>query len=684
MKHSLFLCFLALAFRSHAQENRLDAFFSRCSKFPIESVYLHCDRHEVLSGDSLWFTAYIFENNIRSTISTNLYVELFNKSGRIILQELFPIVNSLSVGQLTIPDSLKSGNYWVRAFTRYQLNFDSVNLFRTPVAIFNKKETASIRTQVKRIPKRELAIARKDSLILIATETDTGLVCHLDADQGWNLFDRKLDLVLASYHQPIIKATFTITHKRSWKDVAFAVKTLHGTADLLLFSGDSLLIRQPIYLDPPPSPKLSVHPDTINFDPGSYNVWTIKAKDFPIYNCSIAVSDADAEEVQPFSILQSLGPDPFDYRAALAGTYPVIRFQDTDYLNWNGKVKKESGKPIKYGELIAYITKDSFSTSKPQIIPIDEKGRFNLNNLFFFDSAYVNYQLNSFDGDPAAKKIAITFDRFVAPGFSATPDSLWKDTVLDFPGTALTTRDIAIPPGAKIKELPPVTVKADIRKELDDRYATGLFSELTPYSFDLRTDKTVNNIWAYLRKNLAGFQGGLDIGQIPSFNGKGVLFYVDNQVQSLQDVQDYWYEEIAYIKAFPSLWIDDTPFMRWKTGYTGATLVASGGGPLKAPSQNEPPVICLYTRKGADIRTGWAGLKKQKIAGYTPIARWTGHQNNRSTLYWQPLQSGNSFTIRFYNTNTKRYKICIEGISQNGNLIHYEQVISAQDQITSN
>jgi hypothetical protein len=678
MRQTLFLFFLTLALRNYAQENHLDSFFIRSAKFPIETVYLHCDKYEALAGDTIWFKAYVFENNVPSTISTNLYVQLFNSNGHPILEKLFPIFNSLSIGQLSLPDSLKSGNYWIRAFTKYQVNFGTTDLFKTPVAIFNKKGIASVRTKMRVDPGCEPSVTTVDSLLLIATTTDTGLVCHLDADHGCRFLNQQLSIVLASYHQPILKASFSLTDKKPWVDLAFCVKNLHGMADLLLFNHDSLIARQSVNLSYSSLPQVCIMPDTCSGSPGGYNAWTIKIDDPALYNCSVAVVDADKALSQPVSILQHQVADPFDYRQGLQGKFPVIQLEDTAFLSWKGIVKNQAGTRIKNDELVTILSTDPSGASKPEVIPIEANGRFNLKNAFFFDSASISYQLNSFEGDPAAKKIQLSLDNFMPPPFPLQIDSFWKDTLLDRSNLAMMNIDSTIEPGMRIKELPKVTVKADFRKELDDRYTTGIFSELTPYSFDLRMDKTVNSIWAYLRKQLPGFQGGLDIGQLPTFDSKKIIFYVDNEVQSVNDIANFWYEEIAYIKVFPSLWVGDTPFMRWKTRYMGFTLVRSGSGPLKAPVQSDPPVICIYTRKGMDIRTGWAGLNKLKVSGYSSIAKWTGIANDRWTLYWQPLQTGNDFKVRFYNSNAAHFRVCIEGVTNEGKLLHYEQVITAQ------
>src|SRR5882757_7913281 len=89
-----------------------------------ERVYLHLDKYACRTGDTLWFSGYIFKGEYPTGVSTNLYVELFTEKGVLLTRDVFPIIRGQSIGQLKIPDSLTSDNYFLRAFTRYQLNYD--------------------------------------------------------------------------------------------------------------------------------------------------------------------------------------------------------------------------------------------------------------------------------------------------------------------------------------------------------------------------------------------------------------------------------------------------------------------------------------------------------------------------------------------------------------------------------
>jgi hypothetical protein len=102
--------------------------------------------------------------------------------------------------------------------------------------------------------------------------------------------------------------------------------------------------------------------------------------------------------------------------------------------------------------------------------------------------------------------------------------------------------------------------------------------------------------------------------------------------------------------------------------------------------------IAIYTRKGGDqtISKG-GGLSSNTVAGYTPIKQYYSPNYDRfdprndrldirTTLYWNPLLSTNSknntIKLNFYNNDvTSSFRVVIEGITKDGLLTHYEQIM---------
>ncbi len=92
-----------------------------------EKVYIHTDNECYFVGDTLWYKAYVVRADrlIPTDMSRILYVELLSPDG-LLVERQHVIVSSrgYSCGQFVLTDSLYSGYYELRAYTRWMLNFN--------------------------------------------------------------------------------------------------------------------------------------------------------------------------------------------------------------------------------------------------------------------------------------------------------------------------------------------------------------------------------------------------------------------------------------------------------------------------------------------------------------------------------------------------------------------------------
>ncbi|MET0466696.1 MAG: hypothetical protein ABW007_26285 [Chitinophagaceae bacterium] len=107
-----------------------------------EKIYLHLDKQAYLSNDVIWFKAYIFSGNFPSQISNVLYVDLISAEGKILQQQVLPVVQSGASGALQLPEN-NSGSVTIRAYTRWMLNFDESLLYSRTVPVFSQGMTQS-------------------------------------------------------------------------------------------------------------------------------------------------------------------------------------------------------------------------------------------------------------------------------------------------------------------------------------------------------------------------------------------------------------------------------------------------------------------------------------------------------------------------------------------------------------
>lgn len=92
-----------------------------------EKVYIHTDNPCYFVGDTLWYKAYVVRaDNLHPTnMSRILYVELLSPDGLLVeRQNIIVAPEGHTCGQFVLRDSLYSGYYELRAYTRWMLNFN--------------------------------------------------------------------------------------------------------------------------------------------------------------------------------------------------------------------------------------------------------------------------------------------------------------------------------------------------------------------------------------------------------------------------------------------------------------------------------------------------------------------------------------------------------------------------------
>ena len=113
-----------------------------------EKVYIHTDNQCYFVGDTLWYKAYVVRaDNLQPTdMSRLLYVELLSPDGLLVeRQTIIVSPKGYTCGQFELRDSLYSGYYELRAYTRWQLNFNvRHHYYRTDETWwFNNKQMAA-------------------------------------------------------------------------------------------------------------------------------------------------------------------------------------------------------------------------------------------------------------------------------------------------------------------------------------------------------------------------------------------------------------------------------------------------------------------------------------------------------------------------------------------------------------
>lgn len=104
--------------------------------FPQERIHIHFDRDVYTTGDKIWFKAYLFSGFLPSSLSSNFIAELVSPEGKLVERQRLPIMAGTASGSFDLPDSLPGGQYSIRAYTPWMLNFNENFLYRKSLFVY--------------------------------------------------------------------------------------------------------------------------------------------------------------------------------------------------------------------------------------------------------------------------------------------------------------------------------------------------------------------------------------------------------------------------------------------------------------------------------------------------------------------------------------------------------------------
>ena len=101
-------------------------FEQQLNLFPQEKIYVHTDKPYYISGERIWFRAYLVDavSHVPLPLSRYVYVELINPSDSIVTRVKIRQEEEAYHGHLLIPDDVPEGAYTLRAYTTFMRSLD--------------------------------------------------------------------------------------------------------------------------------------------------------------------------------------------------------------------------------------------------------------------------------------------------------------------------------------------------------------------------------------------------------------------------------------------------------------------------------------------------------------------------------------------------------------------------------
>ena len=130
----VFTCsiFISLYSQKNVQDSLYFLFRNQLVDFPQEKIYVHTDKPYYLSGEKIWFRAYVTDavTHIPVLASRYVYVELINPLDSVVTRvKIRPDSLDAFHGHLPVPDDVPEGIYMLRAYTTFMRSQDEHYFF---------------------------------------------------------------------------------------------------------------------------------------------------------------------------------------------------------------------------------------------------------------------------------------------------------------------------------------------------------------------------------------------------------------------------------------------------------------------------------------------------------------------------------------------------------------------------
>jgi len=133
---------------SSAQKSTNSALLESYSSYfesPREYVHVHLNKTTLIEGESLGFTAYVFNAYKKPSLrATNLYCTITDSSNSIVKEKLILVQKGVSSNIFEIDSTLGPGEYKFNAYTNWMRNFEERLYFSKSITIINSSSSKQL------------------------------------------------------------------------------------------------------------------------------------------------------------------------------------------------------------------------------------------------------------------------------------------------------------------------------------------------------------------------------------------------------------------------------------------------------------------------------------------------------------------------------------------------------------
>ena len=625
---------------------------------PQEKIYVHTDRPYYVPGDTVWFRAHLVDAVTHTPISRSRYVyaELLDNAIDTLVQRIIVKCDSDGVfsNAITLSKTLKGGTYTLAAYTQWMRNFPVERFYYKQLTVVDNStsvtvaSTASDATEPQQATDPKLILAQRKGQLLIqySEPTHEPLSCVVYGSGNLLVTDYTQERVLKIDSHTLRPGNISIAmvNRETGYVIAESQTTIEGTQPQVVISGKAHTQNEPMEL----------------------SIDLAEADGTPLYGTfSISVTDYDvvkSDTLQP-AIDEYLmrSPDGYSLSDILKDKHTDIQYGFQTSQTISGQIRGTIVKKVKHPQLILLRP----DTGCRETFELGDSSRFTINGLDFPDGT--TYLLEGMRQTGSTSLVQLNIDEPSFPTIHAKRTITSSEII---PEAFAKQAKEQVMYGSVDREIElPEVVKEKKRQRMENRLKIAPFKAL--YDDNPRLNN-FNSMEILL--NTLGLKVGRDDDnsyKISSWTlaGIGPLIYIDDMESNAEELM---FLEPANLKSIEYFKHNDPRLLayRWdgptkgvlavylKPGYTGRR-----GKPLSMATvhqQGWKPNVDFYSPQYTD--------KSQKT-----------RPDHRTTLYWNPkvkTDAEGKASVKFYASDiSKRYLVTLEGVSDDGIVIHKEAII---------
>ena len=632
---------------------------------PQEIIYVHTDRPYYVPGDTVWFRAHLVDAVTHTPISRSryVYVELLDNAADTLVQRIIVKCDSDGVftNAITLSKTLKGGTYTLAAYTQWMRNFPVERFYYKQLTVVGNStsvtvaSTASVATEPQQATDPKLILAHRKGQLLIqySEPTHEPLSCVLYGSGNLIVTDYAQEKVLKIDSRSLRPGNISIAmvNRETGAIITERQTTIEGSQPQIAISGKARTQNEPM--------ELSI--DLTEADGTPLNG-----------NFSLSVTDYDVvkpDTLQP-TIDKYLNQQYADYPLSdmLSGTYPRIDYSFQTSQTITGQIRGTIFKKIKNPKLMLVRPDTGFR----QTFELGDSCRFTINGLDFADGT--TYVLEGMRRTGSTSLVQLNIDPQTFPTlhspFSSAPSSL------SVPDNFAKQAQEQVMYGSIDREIE----LPEVVKEKKRRHKPTNLMGMPPFRAFYDDDPLLNNFYSMeILLSTLGIPVYRDANgelQIRYRSGtvtqakQGPGIFIDEFRSNMEELMMLQPETIESIEWFDHVGAANMTIYGWDVSTSGLLLVRQKPG-LKGRAFRPISMATVHQQ-------GW----KPSVEFYSPQYPEPSAKtrpDHRTTLYWNPKvetdEKGHA-SVRFYASDiSKRYLVTLEGVSNDGTIVHHQQII---------